>query len=314
MDSLMVKRKRSYYQGVLDGKDDNPNISFFSTNDGIGITFFDFHPTRDMVLSSPSVNESREYAYFHFMLVSDIEFYGENHRVINRFDSGSCSLGFLQTDKIVNVQYKANQCYQYVCIHMEPSLMFELMGYTASNHSHLTKYNYFSIINSLSIDSIQFQLIKDLFMHDVYEGALCSLYRESKLLELICVTAAKFQKSVLCPLVNFGKRDTRALHKARELLLQDITNPPSLKELANQAGTNEFKLKKGFKQLFGQTVYGMLHEVRLLEARRLIVQDGLGVQEAAQWVGYKSASHFSCIFKRRFGVLPNKLRKEMIEI
>ncbi len=308
MDKLMFKRQRSYYHGILDDKDNNPNIKFFSTNDGIGITFFDFNPARDMILSSPSINESREYAYFHFMLMNDIEFYGDNHKLLNRFDPGFCSLGFLQTDKVVNVQYKANKCYQYVCIHMKPALMFELMGYTTNSHDHLAEYNYFSIINSLPINNIQLQLIKDLFMHDLYEGALCNLYRESKLLELICVTAEKFQKSASCSLINIGKRDTITLHKARDILLQDIANPPSLKNLANQVGTNEFKLKKGFKQLFGQTVYSMLHEVRLLEAKRLIEQDGQDVQEAAQWVGYKSASHFSCIFKKRFGILPNKIK------
>jgi AraC-like DNA-binding protein len=311
MNNLMVKRQRSYYEGVLDGKRDNPIVTFFSTNDGTGATFFDFNPDKDLVLSSPSTKESRKYAYFHFMLSSAIEFYGDNSMFLHRFEPGSCSCGFLQTGNVVEVQYKANKFYRYVCIHMDPTVLAGLMQGCDVFDEHLKENDYFSVISTMPIDNIQFQLIRELFLHNAYEGALCNLYRESKLLELICVTVSRFQHSISCPLISLGKKDTVALYKARELLLQDITNPPSLKVLANRAGTNEFKLKKGFKQLFGQTVYGMVHEVRLLEARRLIAQDGLAVQEAAKWVGYKSASHFSSIFKRRFGILPNQLRKQI---
>lgn len=150
-----------------------------------------------------------------------------------------------------------------------------------------------------------------LFLQNTYEGAIRDLYRESKLLELICVTATKLRHGASGPAMNLDRKDIAAIRKAKELLLQDIVNPPSLKALAHRAGTNEFKLKKGFKQLFGQTVYGTLHEVRLLEARRLIEQDGVGVHEAAKWVGYKNASHFSSIFKRRFGILPKQLKKQV---
>ncbi len=58
-------------------------------------------------------------------------------------------------------------------------------------------------------------------------------------------------------------KDIECLYRAKEILLNDIIRPPSLKELARKSAINEFKLKKGFKELFGITVYRMLQEVRL---------------------------------------------------
>lgn len=104
------------------------------------------------------------------------------------------------------------------------------------------------------------------------------------------------------------RRDVAAIHEARDLLLARTLDPPSLPELARAVGVNEYKLKRGFKEVFGQTAYGLLAEHRMQQARAYLLDSDQTVAEVAALVGYAHASHFSTAFKRMFGVTPGSLR------
>ncbi|MDY0263980.1 MAG: AraC family transcriptional regulator [Sulfurospirillum cavolei] len=96
----------------------------------------------------------------------------------------------------------------------------------------------------------------------------------------------------------------------KTIIQSEIANPPSLKVLARQCALNEFKLKQGFKELFGTTVYGFVHAKRLEKAKELLEKQEISVQEAALHVGYQSLSHFSKAFKECYGIFPSELKKE----
>jgi AraC-like DNA-binding protein len=102
--------------------------------------------------------------------------------------------------------------------------------------------------------------------------------------------------------------DTERLERARRLLLERMTSPPSLPELARAVGLNEFKLKAGFRLRFGASVFGYLRTERLERARRLLANRDLSVSEVAWRVGYENASKFAAAFRKRFGLPPSALR------
>ena len=79
--------------------------------------------------------------------------------------------------------------------------------------------------------------------------------------------------------------------------------------LAKSCAINEFKLKKGFKMMFGTTIYGALQEKRLKIAYELLMQRDINISEAATFVGYKSISHFSNIFHKFLDNHQAKLQK-----
>ena len=310
----IAERRRSRFQGVLDGIQGTPKVDFFCNDAGTAASFFDFHPTKRVVLSSASLEKkASEHAFLHFSLTNISELYGGSVLRPHRLEPQHCAIGFVRIGNNFEARYQADQAYRHLSVHMDPALLIGLMqdSEDLDGHAAMQTNDSFSIIEKLPIDGTQSLLIRELFLQNAYEGAIRDLYRESKLLELICATAARLRHGACGPARTLDRKDATAIYRAKELLLADIVNPPSLKVLANRAGTNEFKLKKGFKQVFGQTVYGLLHEVRLREARRLIEQDGMGIHETAKWVGYKSASHFSGIFKRRFGILPKQLQKQV---
>jgi AraC-like DNA-binding protein len=102
--------------------------------------------------------------------------------------------------------------------------------------------------------------------------------------------------------------DLDRLYQAKEILLQDLENPPSLLELAQQVGLNDYKLKAGFRQVFGTTVFGYLHQQRMQRAYDLLTSSDLNVTEVANQVGYTSLSAFSSAFKKFFKVSPSSCR------
>jgi AraC family transcriptional regulator, transcriptional activator of the genes for pyochelin and ferripyochelin receptors len=140
-------------------------------------------------------------------------------------------------------------------------------------------------------------------------GGLKSLYLETRITELMLLQWGLFTLAPKSFSVLKNKADMEKMHLAKELLLKDIYNPPSLAELAQLCGTNEFKLKKGFKEVFNDTVFGYFNTIRLEQAMQLIRDTGKTMAEIAHETGYAHQQHFTRAFKKQFGVTPGSLRK-----
>jgi AraC-like DNA-binding protein len=88
---------------------------------------------------------------------------------------------------------------------------------------------------------------------------------------------------------------------------------PSIKDFAHQLGTNEFKLKYGFKELYGTSVYRFLIRERLRKAKMLIQYSDIPLKSIGYMTGFKSNPHFSRAFKKHYGYAPIELRKKSLE-
>ena len=104
------------------------------------------------------------------------------------------------------------------------------------------------------------------------------------------------------------KHELEKLYAVREIISNHISESFSLTELAQQVGTNEFTLKKGFKELFGTTVFGYWNELKMEWAKQMLSEDGLTVTEVSEKIGYKNPQHFSTAFKRWYGFSPGELK------
>ncbi|RPD38715.1 helix-turn-helix domain-containing protein [Chitinophaga barathri] len=103
--------------------------------------------------------------------------------------------------------------------------------------------------------------------------------------------------------------DAERLQAVKDYLRTEYLCPElSLGLICRRFGLNEFKLKRGFKQLFGNTVFGFVQEMKMKAARRMLVEKRLNVNEVADHLGYSSPNHFSAAFKKMFGYPPAKLK------
>jgi AraC-like DNA-binding protein len=108
-----------------------------------------------------------------------------------------------------------------------------------------------------------------------------------------------------CPFLN-NEETVRKIKHAKEYLLKQMDAPPGLKALARISGLNEFQLKAGFKEVYGNTVYGYLLDQKMDQARLLLDSGKFQVNEVAYQMGYANTSHFIAAFRKKFGVTPKK--------
>lgn len=107
--------------------------------------------------------------------------------------------------------------------------------------------------------------------------------------------------------------DIQTIRGAHDIITNNPqTDFPSQKDFALQVGTNEFKLKYGFKELYGTTIHKFIIQERLRKAQVMIQYTDLPFKTIAHEVGFKSQSHFSRLFKQRFGYTPKELRENTI--
>jgi len=132
------------------------------------------------------------------------------------------------------------------------------------------------------------------------------LYYHGKVLELLGLYfSEKKTDTESCPFLN-DQETVRKIKHAKEYILKHMETPPSLKELAKIAGLNEYQLKVGFKEIYGNTVFGYLTNHKLDHSRVLLDTARFQVNEVAYQIGYNNPSHFIAAFKKKFGITPKK--------
>ncbi|NJM99674.1 MAG: helix-turn-helix transcriptional regulator [Phormidesmis sp. RL_2_1] len=201
-----------------------------------------------------------------------------------------------------------------VNVHIEPAVFQQWMGDTEVLPAALTpllrspdqKYHQQTSLSSAPMRSV-FQQI----LHCPYQGLTRRLYLESKLWEMMALILDDVSsRHDQAPVVRrLNPDDVERIHYAGKILRSRLYDPPSLMELARLAQVNDHKLKVGFRQVFGTTAFGYLHDCRLEKSRQLLESGSIGVGGAAQAVGFVNRSHFAIAFRKKFGMNPSLYRK-----
>nr|WP_299344645.1 AraC family transcriptional regulator [Allomuricauda sp.] len=152
----------------------------------------------------------------------------------------------------------------------------------------------------------EMQSIVDQIFRNQYQGKTKMMFFRSQITALL---SHFFGQLAMMQTDTMKTSERQKLEAAREILSNNLDNPPSLSELSLQIGLNSFKLKKNFKQAFGVPVFKYLQNERLKKAHELLRNEEAPVQEAAWHVGYDSLSSFSNAFSKKFGFRPSEIRQ-----
>ena len=133
------------------------------------------------------------------------------------------------------------------------------------------------------------------------------LYLKAKIYELLSLYFNKSEDADIeqCPFL-VDEQNVLKIREAKDIIISNITEPPSLQELANQVGLNLKKLKEGFKQIYGDSVYSFLFDYKMEVSRKLLETKQHNVNEVGLKVGYSTSSHFIAAFKKKYGTTPKK--------
>ena len=133
------------------------------------------------------------------------------------------------------------------------------------------------------------------------------LYLKGKVYELLSLYFNPTEATDVaeCPFL-VDEENVRKIRNAKKIVLERMTNPPNLQDLADEIGLSLKKLKEGFKQLYGSTVYQFILDHKMNHARQLLGSGSYNVNEVALQLGYSNSSHFIDAFKKKFGTTPKK--------
>lgn len=111
---------------------------------------------------------------------------------------------------------------------------------------------------------------------------------------------------------SLGGTDTHAHRIARAVALirQDYASTLRIGDLAAVAGMSESSFHQHFRAVTTLSPLQFQKQLRLIEARRLMLVDSAGIAHAAHRVGYESVPQFTRDYARLFGAPPGRDMRE----
>lgn len=172
------------------------------------------------------------------------------------------------------------------------------------NFRHTTSFT-----RTLPLCSKTRTVLEDLMNHrysDSFENIFVNAQTQMLLLYSIECMCGEEEESVGCKFLT-NEADREKISLARKILLEHINEPLTIRELSRKAAINECYLKKGFKEMYGTTIFDFFQSQRMEHAKYLLYEKGLTVTEVSDSLGYSSISHFSTAFKKHTGIKPCEL-------
>lgn len=142
--------------------------------------------------------------------------------------------------------------------------------------------------------------------------ALHLSYAKSKTDELICSAVDRIIQSEIetVPQIKLRKRDEDAILLAHSIIMNNLADVPSIRDICLMIGMNRNKFYYGFKYLFKMSLNKYLKQERLGRAYSLLVDTEISIIDIAAEVGFTHQSSLSTAFKAFYNISPIQLRNE----
>ena len=111
-----------------------------------------------------------------------------------------------------------------------------------------------------------------------------------------------------CPFLT-NEENFKKIQQAKNIVITNMTNPPTLNNLSVEINLSLKKLKEGFKKIYGKPVYQYLLEHKMELAKKLLSENNYNVNEVSIKLGYSTASHFITAFKKKYGLTPKNFKQ-----
>lgn len=160
---------------------------------------------------------------------------------------------------------------------------------------------------SPALECIGYQMLNCPFL-----GTARRLFMEGKALEILAHELHGSMETSSKERGGYSQEDFERLEHARRILQEEYSDPPTILALSRRIGMNDYKLKRGFREIYDITIFGYVRKLRMEKARALLELGHLNVTEVAMETGYSCLGHFAAAFKKRFGVLPSQYRPGMV--
>lgn len=238
---------------------------------------------------------------------ADIHFTNQSKQQVTKAAFGNITF-LAAEDNYADIQFKKNTTYQTFDVHLPLKLLDKYAGESKLMDAFLHKiHSGKSSVLATNGVAINADLVKTI--HDIrnckFEGLTRSIFLESKVYELI---ALLYEGINTAPRIKLNSADLDRIQHAAYLIKENVEKPLTILQLAKEVGINQTKLKEGFKEVYNNTIFGYLQQIRMHEARNYLLNTNLSIQEIGNLLGYQHMSNFSAAFKKINGISPLKIR------
>ncbi|GLB48241.1 AraC family transcriptional regulator [Neptunitalea lumnitzerae] len=259
--------------------------------------------TEETVLVTKDVDCS--FIQFHFSLKGTSKFnFNDGAYSLNVGEESALLLYNPQRDLPINLEIEPNSWLVSILISIKKfhslfSAEADYIDFLSADNKDKKYYN------DSKITPIMAVVLHQLF-NTTLNKYIQPLYTKGKAYELLSLYFNKEDADIeQCPFL-IDEENILKIRKAKEIVLNNMAEPPGLQELANEVGLNVKKLKVGFKQLYGDTVYSFLFDYKMEFARKMLETGEHNVNEISLRIGYSTPSHFISAFKKKYGTTPKQ--------
>lgn len=205
-------------------------------------------------------------------------------------------------------RYEPGLRYKGISIKLHPDRYASVMACFRSADAIQDMYSGRSICKKFRVTAAVLDLVYQI-IHRPFNGVTGNLYVEGKILELLAVYINEMvqQKGRGPAAIKLSCEDIRSLQRVKEILDECFVEPLTIAELSKLVYINEYKLKAGFKEIYGKPIYSYVIDRRMEKARQFLTEKRMKVKEAAGMVGYTNISHFIETFRKKFGINPGRI-------
>ncbi|MDG1337725.1 MAG: AraC family transcriptional regulator [Flavobacteriaceae bacterium] len=276
--------------------------TFKIDNDILINTYSNFEKDSEDILFSTDIN----FIQFHFCLEGKISFrYNNGSYTLDLKENNSLILFNPSTNLPIDATFQKNTRYLSLLITIKK--FHGLFSELTDDISFLSQENSDKKYYKENIISPQISIILNQIINEKLSENVKNLYLKGKIFELLGIYFNESNDLNIeqCPFLADEKNVVK-IKMAKEIIIKNFENPPSLKELSIEVEIPLKNLKTGFKQIYGNTVFGFLTDYKMNTASKMLSSRSFNVNEVSTHLGYSSSSHFINVFKKKFGITPKK--------
>lgn len=247
-----------------------------------------------------------DYIQFHFNVKGSSKFiFNEGRYALNIFEENSLLLYNPQRDLPINLHFDPNSWMVSILISIKK--FHGLFSQEADYISFLNEDNKDKKYYKDGVISPSMAIVLNQLINYNLNKTIKNIYFKGKAYELLSLYFNRNEDANIeqCPFL-VDETNVIKIRKAKDIIVSRMAEPPSLQELSDEIGLNLKKLKEGFKQIYGDSVFSFLFDYKMEVARKLLEAGNDNVNEVGHKVGYSTSSHFISAFKKKYGTTPKK--------
>ena len=299
---------------ILNKEENNNSKKFLESVDTGSISeitvdkeiFVAIHQNETNVLQNFNKLVSKEFIQFHFCLKGSCELvFNEGSYKLSLSKGKSLLLYNPQRTLPINLLNNTNSTVITLLISIKKFHL--LFSDEASYITFLSKENILKKYYTEETISPSMSIVLTQLLNFSLNKSVKPLYFKAKTFEILSLYFNTSDEANLeqCPFL-VSETNVNKIKLAKDIIINRLAEPPSLIDLANEIGLSLKKLKEGFKQIYGDSVYSFLIDYKMELARTLLESGDYNVNEVGLKIGYSTSSHFIAAFKKKYGVTPKK--------